>query len=75
MSTKRTLFALCKSMTRGLDQPLITNSGGEGGIRTPGTFARSTVFETAPFNHSGTSPQKFSDRGHETEHSISGVVE
>ena len=30
MSTKRTLFALCKSMTRGLDQPLITNSGGAG---------------------------------------------
>jgi site-specific DNA recombinase len=31
--------------------------GGERGIRTPGTLARSTVFETAPFNHSGTSPR------------------
>ncbi len=31
-------------------------SGGERGIRTLGTFARSTVFETAPFDHSGTSP-------------------
>jgi len=30
--------------------------GGEGGIRTLGTLARSTVFETAPFDHSGTSP-------------------
>ena len=32
-------------------------TGGERGIRTPGTLARSTVFETAPFNHSGTSPK------------------
>ena len=31
--------------------------GGEGGIRTLGTLASSTVFETAPFDHSGTSPQ------------------
>ena len=31
--------------------------GGEGGIRTLGTLARTTVFETAPFNHSGTSPR------------------
>ena len=30
--------------------------GGERGIRTLGTLARTTVFETAPFNHSGTSP-------------------
>ncbi len=30
--------------------------GGERGIRTLGTLARSTVFETAPFDHSGTSP-------------------
>ncbi len=32
--------------------------GGGGGIRTHGTFARTTVFETAPFDHSGTPPQK-----------------
>ena len=31
-------------------------SGGEGGIRTHGTLAGSTVFETAPIDHSGTSP-------------------
>ncbi len=31
-------------------------SGGEGGIRTPGGVAPTTVFETAPFNLSGTSP-------------------
>ena len=30
--------------------------GGEGGIRTHGSRERSTVFETAPFDHSGTSP-------------------
>ncbi len=33
-----------------------TVSGGGGGIRTHGTLARTTVFETAPFNHSGTPP-------------------
>ena len=32
-------------------------NGGETGIRTLGTLAGSTVFETAPFDHSGTSPQ------------------
>ena len=30
--------------------------GGETGIRTLGTITSSTVFETAPFDHSGTSP-------------------
>src|SRR5436190_4446987 len=32
------------------------SSGGEGGIRTHGTLARTTVFETVPIDHSGTSP-------------------
>ena len=31
--------------------------GGEGGIRTHDTLARIPVFETGPFNHSGTSPK------------------
>ncbi len=31
--------------------------GGETGIRTLGGLAPTTVFETAPFDHSGTSPQ------------------
>ena len=31
-------------------------NGGEEGIRTLGTLARTTVFETAPFDRSGTSP-------------------
>jgi hypothetical protein len=31
--------------------------GGEGGIRTHGPLTRSTVFETVPFNRSGTSPR------------------
>ena len=30
--------------------------GGGGGIRTHGTFTRTTVFETAPFDRSGTPP-------------------
>jgi len=32
-------------------------NGGEIGIRTLGTLARTTVFETAPFDHSGISPR------------------
>ncbi len=36
--------------------------GGEGGIRTHGPLARSTVFETAPFDHSGTSPRSSATR-------------
>ena len=35
-------------------------SGGETGIRTLGRLAPTTVFETAPFDHSGTSPQALS---------------
>ena len=31
-------------------------AGGEGGIRTHGTVARTSVFETDPFDRSGTSP-------------------
>ncbi len=38
-------------------------NGGERGIRTLGTLARSTVFETAPFNHSGTSPRHLMKTG------------
>jgi hypothetical protein len=34
-----------------------TSIGGEGGIRTHGTREGTTVFETAPFDRSGTSPQ------------------
>ena len=33
-----------------------TSCGGERGIRTLEGLAPLTVFETAPFNHSGTSP-------------------
>ena len=32
-------------------------SGGETGIRTLGGVSPTTVFETAPFDHSGTSPR------------------
>ena len=37
---------------------LMQVNGGEEGIRTLGTLARTTVFETAPFDHSGISPYK-----------------
>src|SRR6185295_1452318 len=37
-------------------------AGGGRGIRTPGTVTRTTVFETAPFNHSGIPPRKNSGR-------------
>src|SRR5271169_254968 len=33
-------------------------NGGEGGIRTPETLARLTVFKTAAFDHSATSPSQ-----------------
>jgi hypothetical protein len=33
-------------------------TGGEGGIRTHGTRKGTTVFETAPIDHSGTSPHE-----------------
>ena len=36
---------------------LSLKSGGETGIRTLGTREGSTVFETAPFDHYGISPQ------------------
>ena len=36
-------------------------SGGETGIRTLGGVAPTTVFETAPFDHSGTSPRSGGD--------------
>ena len=34
----------------------LQDSGGETGIRTLGPHKRTTVFETAPFDHSGISP-------------------
>jgi hypothetical protein len=44
--------------TRGNKKPDLERSGfsGEGGIRTLGGPEPTTVFETVPFNHSGTSP-------------------
>ena len=39
-----------------LNEESFVSNGGERGIRTLGALARTTVFETAPFNHSGTSP-------------------
>lgn len=39
-----------------LSKQLLCVHGGEGGIRTLGDLAATTVFETAPIDHSGTSP-------------------
>src|SRR5690606_3403610 len=41
--------------------PFLIVSGGEGGIRTHGTLARTPDFESGPFDHSGTSPVKAAD--------------
>ena len=41
--------------------------GGEGGIRTPGDREATTVFETAPIDHSGTSPHLISSRSQRRE--------
>jgi hypothetical protein len=62
------------SSTPGTDSPTQTKKGqlgplardvegqgiviGEGGIRTPGTASGSTVFKTASFDHSDTSPKR-----------------
>ena len=45
-------FRLCERAENGLHREL----GGEGGIRTHGGVSPTTVFETAPFDRSGTSP-------------------
>jgi hypothetical protein len=42
-----------------IPHPSSLKSGGEGGIRTHGTRKGTTVFETARFNHSRTSPISF----------------
>lgn len=36
----------------------LRQKGGEGGIRTPGTFAGTPVFETGTFGRSVTSPDR-----------------
>ena len=47
-------------ITNALQNGDLKEVGGETGIRTLGRLAPSTVFETAPFDHSGTSPQRLS---------------
>ncbi len=38
------------------ERGLVANSGGEGGIRTPGRVSPTPVFKTGAINHSATSP-------------------
>ncbi len=47
-----------------IKEKVLKNSGpgGEGGIRTLDTVSRITVFETVPFNRSGTSPGRIKIR-------------
>ena len=49
-------FACLRGGLRHAVATLQRGDGGEGGIRTLGTLASTTVFETVPFDHSGTSP-------------------
>ena len=46
-----------RDLRKGIRKVPILITGGEGGIRTHGTRKGSTVFETARFNHSRTSPR------------------
>jgi hypothetical protein len=39
------------------DRKALRSDGGEAGIRTLGEVAPTTIFETVPFNRSGTSPR------------------
>jgi hypothetical protein len=45
-----------KSWVASLSKSLARGNGGEGGIRTHERLAPLPVFETGPFNRSGTSP-------------------
>src|SRR5262245_47506815 len=42
---------------RKAENPILRESGGEGGIRTPDTVTRMPQFECGAFNHSATSPE------------------
>ena len=53
--TDKALFARYKKEQT---KTVCSTSGGKGGIRTPGTVARSPHFECGPFDHSGTFPVK-----------------
>ena len=60
MFAKQGMFAFCAILPcEQISMILFANqqvSGGEAGIRTLGTRKGTTVFETAPFDRSGTSP-------------------
>ena len=60
LKTERLRIILYKAIS-------MADSGGEGGIRTPGRFNPSTVFKTAAFDRSATSPldlDKYSIENH-----------
>lgn len=47
-----------------------TLAGGERGIRTLGTVAHTTVFETVPFDRSGISPKRSSLKDCKSNHKL-----
>ena len=53
---------------------LYESSGGEEGIRTLGTLARTTVFETAPFDRSGTSPPPCLGQSQKARNRVIGMI-
>ncbi len=57
-------FAIPSAIAISMDRqaPCGGPHGGEGGIRTHGTREGTTVFETVPIDHSGTSPQRYCEQ-------------
>jgi site-specific DNA recombinase len=56
---------LCPEMRKPFDvlvEGRFLKESGEGGIRTLGTVARTSVFETDPIGHSGTSPERWTPK-------------
>ena len=57
-----------------LAETKLENCGGEGGIRTPGTVARTSHFECDAFDHSATSPRGIEPAGSMVDRAISWGV-
>ena len=56
MFAKAGIQLCCLAFPRGQNREYHAQNGGEGGIRTHGDANATTVFETAAFDHSATSP-------------------
>jgi hypothetical protein len=58
MLYSKCLLAKVKAVKKKSKPESLLSCCGKGGIRTLGTVARTTVFETVPFNHSGIFPKR-----------------